>query len=85
LFEPKTTETTRNGRETDLLVTTPRGLIGIEVKNRARIAPRDASTLRALGEALGDQWVGGLVVHRGEDIADVGAGIWGMPAHRLFG
>ena len=76
---------TRNGREIDLLVTTPRGLIGIEVKNRAGIVRRDTSALRALGEALGDQWVGGLVVHRGEDIADLGAGIWGVPAHRLFG
>ena len=75
---------TRNGREIDLLVTTPHGLIGIEVKNRAGIARRDASALRALGEALGDQWVGGLVVHRGEDIENLGAGIWGVPAHRLF-
>ena len=76
---------TRNGREIDLLVTTPHGLIGIEVRNRARIAHRDASALRALRDTLGDQWVGGLVVHRGEDIANLGGGIWGVPAHRLFG
>ncbi len=76
---------TRNGREIDLLVTTPRGLIGIEVKNRGRIVHRDASALRALGAALDDQWVGGLVVHRGEDITDLGGGVWAVPVHRLFG
>lgn len=76
---------TRNGREVDLLVTTPRGILGIEVKNRARIVRRDVSALRALGAALGDRWVGGLVVHRGREIRDLGAGIWGVPADRLFG
>ena len=76
---------TRNGREVDLLVTTPRGPIGIEIKNRARVVRRDASALRALGDALGDQWVGGLVVHRGEDIVDLGGAIWAVPAQRLFG
>lgn len=76
---------TRSGREVDLLVTTPRGPIGIEMKNRARVVRRDASALRALGDALGDQWVGGLVVHRGEDIVDLGGAIWAVPARRLFG
>ena len=76
---------TRSGREVDLLITTDRGLIGVEVKNRAKIIRRDASALRALAEALGDDWVGGLVVHRGEDIEDLGGGTWAVPVHRLFG
>ena len=75
---------TRSGREVDLLVTMPLGIIGIEVKNRARVGSYDCSGLRALGAALGDEWVGGLVVHRGEDLVQLEPGLWAVPAHRLF-
>ena len=75
---------TRSGREVDLLVSLPSGVIGIEVKNRARVARRDASALRALAAALDSEWVGGLVVHRGEEIAEMEPGIWAVPVHRLF-
>ena len=79
---------TRSGREVDLLVSTPRGVLGIEVKNRARVVPRDASALRALAAGLGREWLGGLVVHRGEDLVEMEPGtwpgIWAVPAHRLF-
>ena len=75
---------TRSGREVDLLVSTAGGIIGIEVKNRARVGPGDCSGLRALAETLGEEWVGGLVVHRGEDLAELAHGFWAVPAHRLF-
>ena len=76
---------TRSGREVDLVVTTASGPIGIEVKNRATVVPRDASALRALAKALGEAWVGGLVVYRGEDVRDLGGDVWAVPVHRLFG
>lgn len=76
---------TRSGREVDLVVTTSRGLMGVEVKNRVKIDPRDASALRALAKALGEEWVGGLVVYRGEDVVDLGGDVWAVPVHRLFG
>ena len=75
---------TRSGREVDLLAATSAGIIGIEVKNRARVTPGDCSGLRVLAEALGEEWVGGLVVHRGEELAPLGPGLWAVPAHRLF-
>lgn len=75
---------TRSGREVDLLVSLPSGVIGIEVKNRARVVRRDASALRALAAALDSEWVGGLVVHRGEEITEMEPGIWAVPVHRLF-
>ena len=75
---------TRSGREVDLLAATPGGIIGVEVKNRARGGPGDCTGLRALAEALGDEWVGGLVVHRGEDLAQLAPRLWAVPAHRLF-
>ena len=75
---------TRSGREVDLLVSVPSGVIGIEVKNRARVVRRDASALRALAAALDREWIGGLVVHRGEEVAEMEPGIWAVPVHRLF-
>jgi hypothetical protein len=75
---------TRSGREVDLLVTTRDGVIGIEVKNRPHVGSHDCSGLRALASALGDEWVGGLVVHRGEDLGELEPTIWAVPAHRLF-
>ena len=30
------------------------------------------------------EWLGGLVVHRGEDLAEMEPGIRAVPAHRLF-
>ena len=64
--------------------TFPAGVIGIEVKNRARVGPGDCTGLRALAEALGEEWVGGLVVHRGEELAQLASRLWAVPAHRLF-
>ena len=75
---------TRSGREVDLLITTPAGVIGVEIKNRARVGSGDVSGLRALQTTLGGEWAGGLVVHRGEDLGELAAGCWAVPAHRLF-
>ena len=75
---------TRSGREVDLLIITPAGVIGIEVKNRIRVGPADCTGLRVLQATLGDEWTGGLVIHRGEDLAELAPGCWAVPAHRLF-
>ena len=75
---------TRSGREVDLLATTAAGVIGVEVKNRSRVGRVDCSSLRALGKMLGDEWVGGLVVHRGEDLVELEPSVWAVPVHRLF-
>ena len=75
---------TRSGREVDLLITTPVGVIGVEIKNRARVGPADCTGLRALAQTLGDEWTGGLVVHRGDDLEELLPGSWAVPAHRLF-
>lgn len=75
---------TRSGHEIDLLVTVPGGVIGVEVKNRSQVGRRDASGLLRLSKALGPEWIGGLVVHRGEDLLPLEPGLWAVPAHRLF-
>jgi predicted AAA+ superfamily ATPase len=77
---------TRSGLEVDLLMETPGGLMGIEIKSRARAHRRDARGLRALAEHLGASWRGGLVVSRGGPVEPIDSehNIWSVPAHRLL-
>jgi uncharacterized protein len=77
---------TRGGLEVDLLVETPNGILGIEVKHRPTAVRSDATGLAALAAALGPRWLGGLVVTRGGSLAPLRpeASIWSVPAHRLF-
>lgn len=77
---------THAGLEVDLLIETDQGVIGVEVKNRAEIASRDLGGLRAVAEALGPSWRGGVVVNRGSAIArlDRDHRLWAVPVWRLF-
>lgn len=75
---------TRAGLEVDLLLTTSYGTWGIEAKAAARLASADWRGLRDVGEALGNQWRGGLVVYNGKTIEQLGQDIWAIPAGRLF-
>lgn len=77
---------TRSGMEVDLLVEGPAGVVGIELKDRARATPSDARNLRTLGAALGDRWLGGMVVTAGEHLDRLvdDATIWEVPLSRLM-
>lgn len=77
---------TVSGLEVDLLIETPHGVLAIETKSRETAARADGRSLLALAEALGERWLGGLVVHRGAAIEPLvpEATIWAVPAHRLF-
>lgn len=77
---------TRSNRELDLLIETPHGVLGIEIKNRAQTSRTDARTMLAVAEALGERWLGGLVVYRGSAVRPLvpAASVWSMPVHRLF-
>lgn len=76
---------TRSGMEVDLLVKTPHGIIGFEMKAGTQIGSSDYRSLRDLGQALGSEWLGGIVVHRGRKIEKLnGPACWAVPAYRLF-
>jgi len=77
---------TRSGLEVDLLVQTPAGVLGLEAKRRERAHPTDARALRAVAAALGDEWLGGLVVYGGRRLCrlDEARQIWAVPVHRLL-
>lgn len=77
---------TVSGLEVDLLIEIPKGILGVETKNRERTTPRDARPMKAVAEALGPRWLGGIVVYRGGPIINLEprSSIWAVPAHRLF-
>jgi predicted AAA+ superfamily ATPase len=76
---------TRSGMEVDLLVETPHGIIGVEIKNRSTAAPGDVRALVALARAL-PEWLGGLVVYDGPDLVPLvgDRSIWAMPVTTLL-
>jgi hypothetical protein len=77
---------TRSGLEVDVIVKTPHGIIGIEIKSRDRVVPGDARSLRTVAAAAGDEWLAGLVVYRGTAIQHLSEQhrVWAVPAHRLL-
>jgi predicted AAA+ superfamily ATPase len=77
---------TRSGMEVDLLIETPRGIVGVEIKNRETVDAADCRSMREVAAALGDEWAGGLCVHRGKTIERLGdPALWAVPSFRLFG
>jgi hypothetical protein len=77
---------TRSGMEIDLVLETPAGLFGIEIKGRDGWARADFGSLRAFAGAAGKRFLGGIVVHQGSALepASDDRRLWAVPAHRLF-
>ncbi len=77
---------TRSGMEVDLLLETPHGFIGCEIKSRANAAGKDLRPLRDLARQLGAAWLCGMVITRGNQVEelDTEAHLWSMPVHRLL-
>lgn len=77
---------TRSGLEIDLLVQTGARFVGLEIKSRAEVASADTRGLRAVAQALGERWRGGIVVHSGRALTllDPELDLWAGPAHRLL-
>ncbi len=76
---------TRSGLELDLLIQTPRGILGMEIKSRQRVDTPDLYALREVAKALGSEWLGGLCVYRGSEIRFMGKpSIWAVPSSRLL-
>jgi predicted AAA+ superfamily ATPase len=75
---------TRSGMEIDFILETNKGFIGIEVKNRDTIAESDFTNLKRLAAVAESGWMGGLVIYRGNQILQVGAGLWAIPSCRFF-
>jgi predicted AAA+ superfamily ATPase len=77
---------TRSGLEVDLLIATPRGILGFEIKHRDQAGANDARSLATLAAALGPDWLGGAVLSLDPHLRPLRSehSIWAIPAHRFF-
>ncbi|MFH0879623.1 MAG: ATP-binding protein [Lentisphaerota bacterium] len=76
---------TRSGMEIDLVLEMEGKVFGLEVKMAEKVAASDASSMIRVGEKLGKNWIGGVVVYRGKSIEKLGEKIWAIPSSRLLG
>lgn len=76
---------TRSGMEVDLIIQTPAGVTGIEVKAARNVSSSDARGLGAVAEVLKDEWCGGIILFCGSEIIKLAKNdIWAIPIHRFF-
>ncbi|MCB2149476.1 MAG: ATP-binding protein [Deltaproteobacteria bacterium] len=76
---------TRSGNEVDLILETSSGIIGVEIKSRTVVVPKDIRPLRMVAEQLGERWCGGMVVYSGDEIKRLGdPDIFAIPSKRLL-
>jgi hypothetical protein len=59
-------------------------VVGIEVKAAATIRPRDFRGLRRLRRSAGESFACGVLLHDGEQIQQVGSGLFAMPLKMLW-
>ncbi len=76
---------TRSGLEVDILLETAAGVVGMEIKNRPVLAPKDVTAIREVARGLGGRWRGGMVIYTGDAIKRLAdPEIWAVPSRRLF-
>jgi predicted AAA+ superfamily ATPase len=75
---------TRSGLELDIILRTPAGIIGIEIKGRRNLTPSDTRPMRDIASKI-PEWRGGLLLYRGDEIKKIAEpSIWAVPSYRLF-
>lgn len=75
----------RDGAEVDLILETPDGRIAaIEVKAGATVRTKDTRWLSHLRDHLGKRFVGGLILHAGQQAAPLGARLAAAPIDTLW-
>jgi uncharacterized protein len=77
---------TRSGMEIDTLLCSARGILALEAKARPAWAAADLGPMKAVADALGPRFRGGIVVTLGGRLepASSDGRFWCVPAHRLF-
>jgi hypothetical protein len=76
---------TRNGVEIDLILKIGQKYLGIEIKSRTQAYLQDAKNLQKFAHEFSEDWLGGLVVYRGEILKKIAEpNIWAIPSWRLL-
>jgi predicted AAA+ superfamily ATPase len=75
----------QGGEEVDVVLEDRTGrAAAVEVKAAAGVAARDAGGLAALRDALGEQFVRGVVAYAGREVIPMGDRIYAVPLGMLF-
>ncbi len=74
---------TTTGLEVDFVIEHARGLLAVEIKAGSRPGLSDTSGLRAFREEYGERFLGGLLLHTGEETQWLGKEILAAPWHRV--
>ncbi len=76
---------THGGLECDLLLQTPKGFIGVEIKMRDKIYPKDLTSLQQIEKKITEPWLGSILIYDGHSIEKLpGDNNWAIPAWRLL-
>lgn len=75
---------TRSGMEIDFILETPNGLLAIEVKNRESVINKDFSAIRKVLQTTQQNWLGGIVIYRGNKLFKIDENLWAIPSCRFF-
>ncbi|GEM90561.1 hypothetical protein ODE01S_19950 [Oceanithermus desulfurans NBRC 100063] len=73
-----------SGREVDLVLEGPEGLVGIEVKSKRRVGPGDFSGLRVLKRSAPERFRAGFVLHPGPQALPFGDHLWSLPIQAVW-
>jgi predicted AAA+ superfamily ATPase len=73
------------GREVDVVLEDNQGrVVGVEVKSSATVVKRDFAGLDALSEAVGNNFVRGIVLYNGNSIVPFGERMTAMPINSMW-
>lgn len=76
---------THSGVEIDIVLQIGQKYLGIEIKSRDKVYAQDTKALTKLATELGDSWLGGLLVYRGDVIKKIAEpDIWAIPSWQLL-
>jgi hypothetical protein len=75
---------TANGSEVDFVIEDRDRLMAIEVKSSARLSPRYARGLIEFRDEYPDQFVGGLLLHTGDEVRWLAEGILAAPWYKVL-
>lgn len=76
---------TVSGQEVDIVLENRAGkVVGIEVKATATLGSNDVRGLQALADAVGKNWIRGVVLYTGTEVVPFAANLHGVPLARLW-
>lgn len=76
---------TSDGKEIDFILEKSDGrVLAIEVKKSEKVANDDFKVIREFERIAGGDFIGGIVLYAGNDIAPFGNNLWAVPFHVLW-